>query len=113
LRAPGAVVVGKTNLPPWAGDVQSSNPVFGTTANPFDRSRTPGGSSGGSAAALAAGLTGLELGSDIGGSIRIPAAWCGVFGHKPTYGIVPVRGHVPPPPRVLSPMDIAVGGPPR
>ena len=111
LRAAGAVVVGKTNLPAWASDVQSSNEVFGTTVNPFDRSRTPGGSSGGSAAALAAGLTGLELGSDIGGSIRTPAAWCGVFGHKPTYGIVPVRGHVPPPPGVLSPMDMAVVGP--
>ncbi|HMC81493.1 MAG TPA: amidase family protein, partial [Acidimicrobiia bacterium] len=95
LRAAGAVVVGKTNLPAWASDVQSSNEVFGTTVNPYDRSRTPGGSSGGSAAALAAGLTGLELGSDIGGSIRTPATWCGVFGHKPTYGIVPTRGHVP------------------
>jgi amidase len=111
LRAAGAVVVGKTNLPAWAGDVQSHNRVFGTTANPWDRTRTAGGSSGGSAAAVAAGLTGLELGSDIGGSIRTPAAWCGVFGHKPTFGIVPVEGHLPPPPGVLSPMDMAVVGP--
>ena len=111
LRAAGAVVVGKTNLPPWASDVQSTNSVFGTTNNPFDRTRSPGGSSGGSAAALAAGLTGLELGSDIGGSIRTPAAWCGLFGHKPTYGIVPLRGHIPPPPGVLSPVDMAVVGP--
>ena len=111
LRAAGAVVVGKTNLPAWAGDVQSHNRVFGTTANPFDRRRTPGGSSGGSAAALAAGLSALELGSDIGGSIRTPAAWCGLFGHKPTYGIVPLRGHLPPPPGIRSPMDMGVIGP--
>jgi len=111
LRAAGAVLVGKTNLPAWASDVQSTNEVFGTTANPYDRSRTPGGSSGGSAAALAAGLTGLELGSDIGGSIRTPAAWCGLYGHKPTYGIVPLRGHIPPPPGILSPMDMGVVGP--
>jgi amidase len=111
LRAAGAVIMGKTNLPPWARDAQSSNKLFGTTVNPFDRSRTPGGSSGGSAAALAAGLTGLELGSDIGGSIRTPAVWCGLFGHKPTYGIVPGRGHIPPPPGALSPIDMAVVGP--
>jgi len=111
LRAAGAVLVGKTNLPAWASDAQSSNQLFGTTDNPFDRTRTPGGSSGGSAAALAAGLTGLELGSDIGGSIRTPAAWCGLFGHKPTYGIVPLRGHIPPPPGHLAPMDMGVVGP--
>jgi len=111
LRAAGAVLVGKTNLPPWASDAQSTNKVFGTTDNPFDRTRTPGGSSGGSAAALAAGLTGLELGSDIGGSIRTPAAWCGLFGHKPTYGIVPLGGHIPPPPGHLAPIDMGVVGP--
>jgi amidase len=111
LRGAGAVIVGKTNLPPWASDIQTSNEVFGTTVNPWDRTRSPGGSSGGSAAALAAGLTGLELGSDIGGSIRTPAAWCGLFGHKPTYGIVPTRGHVPPRPGTLAPLDMGVVGP--
>jgi amidase len=92
LLAAGAVIFGKTNVPVLLADSQSYNPVYGTTNNPWDRSRTPGGSSGGAAAALAAGLTGLELGSDIGGSIRNPAHYCGVFGHKPTYGIAPPRG---------------------
>jgi amidase len=92
LLAAGAVIFGKTNAPVLLADSQSYNPVYGTTNNPWDTSRTPGGSSGGAAAALAAGLTGLELGSDIGGSIRNPAHYCGVFGHKPTYGIAPPRG---------------------
>ena len=111
LRAAGAVIFGKTNLPIFAGDVQSYNPVFGTTNNPWDLARSPGGSSGGAAAALAAGLTGLELGSDIGGSIRNPAHCCGVYGHKPSHGIVPGRGHIPGPPGTLSEADIAVLGP--
>jgi amidase len=111
LRAAGAVIVGKTNLPPWASDIQSSNEVFGTTVNPWDQSRSPGGSSGGAAAALAAGLTGLELGSDVGGSIRTPAVWCGLFGHRPTYGIVPLRGHLPPRPGGLAPLDMFAIGP--
>src|SRR5581483_684430 len=85
--------------------------VFGTTVNPWDRDRSPGGSSGGSAAALAAGLAGLELGSDIVGSIRTPAAWCGLFGHKPTYGIVPTRGSLPPRPGARAAMDMWVVGP--
>jgi amidase len=93
LEAAGAVVFGKTNVPDSLGDWQSYNPVYGTTVNPWDISRTPGGSSGGSAAATAAGLTGLELGSDIGGSIRVPAHYCGIFGHKPTWGLLPPRGH--------------------
>ncbi len=92
LRSAGAVVFGKTNVPAALADFQSYNDVYGTTNNPWDVTRSPGGSSGGSAAALAAGLTGLEYGSDIGGSIRNPAAYCGVYGHKPTYGIVPKRG---------------------
>ena len=92
LRAAGAVVFGKTNIPMALADLQSFNDVYGTTNNPWDLTRGPGGSSGGSAAALAAGITGLEYGSDIGGSIRNPAAYCGVYGHKPTYGIVPKRG---------------------
>lgn len=93
LRAAGAVIFGKTNVPVGLSDFQSYNDVYGTTNNPWDTSRTAGGSSGGSAVALAAGLTGLEFGSDIGGSIRNPAAYNGVYGHKPTYGIIPKRGH--------------------
>ena len=93
LRAAGAVIFGKTNVPISLSDFQSYNAVYGTTNNPWDVTRGAGGSSGGSAAALAAGLTGLEFGSDIGGSIRNPAAYNGVYGHKPTYGIVPKRGH--------------------
>ncbi len=107
----GAVVFGKTNVPIWAGDLQSYNDVYGTTGNPWDPGRTPGGSSGGAAAAVAAGFTPLELGSDIGGSIRNPAHYCGVFGHKPSYGIVPLAGHVPGPPGTRRLPDLAVGGP--
>ena len=107
----GAVVFGKTNLPRYADDMQSYNDVYGTTNNPWDLTRSPGGSSGGSAAALAAGLTGLELGSDIGGSIRNPAHYCGVYGHKPSFGLVPRRGHIPPSPGVLAVRDISVAGP--
>ena len=111
LHAAGAVVFGKTNLPLYAGDFQSYNAVYGTTNNPWDETRIPGGSSGGSAAALAAGLTGFELGSDIGGSIRNPAHFCGVYGLKTTHGIVPMRGHIPGPPGTLSRADLGVGGP--
>ena len=93
LAAAGAVLFGKTNVPIWLADWQSYNDIYGTTNNPWDLGRSPGGSSGGSAAALAAGLTGLELGSDIGGSIRVPAHFCGVYGHKPTYGLCPPTGH--------------------
>ena len=107
----GAVVFGKTNLPLYAGDFQSYNAVYGTTNNPWDVTRGPGGSSGGSAAALAAGLTGLELGSDIGGSIRNPSHYCGVYGHKTTHGIVPIRGHIPGPPGLLAEGDLGVAGP--
>jgi amidase len=102
LRAAGAVVFGKTNLPVFAMDWQSANPVFGVTNNPWDLTRTPGGSSGGAAAAVSAGLTGLELGSDIRGSLRQPAHNCGVFALKPSFGLVPVRGHIPGPPGTLS-----------
>lgn len=111
LVGAGAVVFGKTNTPIYAGDLQTYNEVYGTTGNPWDPARIAGGSSGGSAAALAAGLTPLELGSDIGGSIRNPAHFCGVYGHKPTYGIVPIRGHIPGPPGTLSPGDLGVVGP--
>ncbi|HUZ11270.1 MAG TPA: amidase family protein [Caulobacteraceae bacterium] len=96
LKAAGAIIVGKTNVPPSLADWQSANPVYGRTSNPHDLGRSPGGSSGGAAAALAAGMVPLELGSDIGGSIRIPAHFCGVFGHKPSWQIVPPTGHAPP-----------------
>lgn len=108
-RAAGAVLLGKTNVPLHLGDFQSYNDIYGTTGNPWDPTRTPGGSSGGAAAALAAGLTGLESGSDIGGSIRNPAHFCGVYGHKPTWGIVPPQGHALP--GMVAGPDIAVCGP--
>jgi amidase len=109
LLRQGAIIFGKTNVPVLLADSQSYNPIYGTTNNPWDRSRTPGGSSGGAAAALAAGLTGLEIGSDIGGSIRNPAHYCGVYGHKPTYGIAPPRGQSLP--GVVAASDISVIGP--
>jgi amidase len=109
LLEAGAVLFGKTNVPSWLADWQSFNPVYGTTNNPWDLSRTPGGSSGGSAAALAAGLTGFEAGSDIGSSIRNPAHYCGVYGHKPTFGIVPPRGQALP--GHVAQGDISVIGP--
>ena len=111
LRAAGAVVFGKSNLPRYAGDLETFNEVYGRTSNPWDLDRGVGGSSGGAAAALAAGQTGFELGSDIGGSIRNPAHYCGVFGLKPTWGIVPVQGHIPGPPGALSVADVGVAGP--
>jgi amidase len=111
LRRAGAVVWGKTNLPIYAGDMQSYNEVFGTTNNPWDVERTPGGSSGGSAAALAARFTPLEVGSDIGGSIRLPSHMSGIYGHKPSYGIVPAHGQIPGPPGTLTQADLAVAGP--
>jgi amidase len=96
LKDAGAIILGKTNVPPFLSDWQSNNPVYGRTRNPWDLSRSPGGSSGGSAAALASGMVPLEYGSDIGGSIRVPAAFCGVYGHKPSYELAPLRGHSPP-----------------
>ncbi|MEE8117811.1 MAG: amidase family protein, partial [Gemmatimonadales bacterium] len=90
----GAIVFGKTNLPRWSGDLQSFNDMFGTTVNPWNAERVPGGSSGGAGAAVATGLTSFEIGTDIGGSIRVPAAYCGVFGHKPSFGIVPSTGYL-------------------
>jgi amidase len=107
----GAIIFGKTNTPTLAMDLQSYNPIFGTTNNPWDLARTPGGSSGGSAAALAAALTPAEVGSDIGGSIRTPAHFCGVYGHKPSFEIISQRGHIPGPPGTLSGTDISVIGP--
>lgn len=107
----GAIVMGKTNVPEFAGDLQSYNTIYGATNNPWNRALTPGGSSGGAAAALASGMTPLELGSDIGGSIRTPAAYCGVYGLKPTYDLVPVRGHIPGAAGALAKRDIGVAGP--
>ena len=94
LKAAGAIVFGKTNLPRWCSDAQTSNELFGTTNNPWSGAHVPGGSSGGSAAALAAGLTGAELGTDIGGSVRAPAHCCGVYALKPSYGVVPNLGYL-------------------
>jgi amidase len=111
LKAAGAIIFGKTNTPMYAGDWQTYNDVYGRTNNPWDPARTAGGSSGGAAAAVAAGLVPLELGSDIGGSIRNPAHYNGVYGHKPSWGIVPTRGHIPGPPGSLAEVDIGVAGP--
>ena len=94
VREAGAIVFGKTNLPRWSGDIQSFNDMFGTTVNPWNAERVPGGSSGGAATAVAAGLTSFEIGTDIGGSIRYPSSFCGVFGHKPSWGIVPSTGYL-------------------
>lgn len=109
LRAAGAVIWGKSNVPVMLADWQTFNPVYGTTNNPWDLRLTPGGSSGGAAAALAAGISSLEYGSDIGGSIRGPAHLCGVYGHKTTFTIVPARGHALP--GVWSGPEISVVGP--
>jgi len=95
LRASGAIVVGKTNLPAGVSGQETANAVAGRTRNPWDRSRTSGGSSGGAAAAVAAGFVPLDLGSDSGGSIRQPAHCCGVYGHLATHGLIPQRGHLP------------------
>ena len=112
LKAAGAIVFGKTNTPPGAFDWQSSNPLFGTSNNPWNAGRSVGGSSGGAAAAVAAGFTPLELGSDMGGSIRCPAHFCGIYGHKPSYGIVPMSGHIPPlPGQYGGGYEMGVGGP--
>ncbi len=105
----GAVLFGKTNVPLYLADWQTFNDIYGTTSNPWDVTRVPGGSSGGSAAALAAGLTGLEAGSDIGASIRNPAHYCGVYGHKPTYGIASPRGQALP--GMVAASDISAVGP--
>ena len=112
LKAAGAVILGKTNVPINLQDWQSYNDIYGTTNNPWDLGRSPGGSSGGSAAALAAGFGPLSIGSDIAGSLRVPAHYCGVYGHKPTLDLVPTRGHTPPGlAAVPRHVDLAVVGP--
>ncbi len=112
LRAAGAILLGKTNMPELAMDIQTDNALFGSTKNPWNPTRTAGGSSGGEGAALAAGMSPLGIGSDIGGSIRIPAHFCGVFGLKPTEGRVSNSGHIPPLPGTLNVVrHLAVNGP--
>jgi len=112
VKAAGAVILGKTNVPVVLGDWQSFNPIYGVTNNPYDLKRTPGGSSGGCAAALAAGFGPLSLGSDIGGSLRVPAHFCGIFAHKPTHNLVPPRGQTLPfTPALPGSTDLAVVGP--
>ncbi len=110
LRASGAVIIGKTNVATYLGDWQSVNAVYGRTRNPWDLARTPGGSSGGAAAALAAGFVSLELGSDLFGSLRVPAHCCGVFAHRSSHSLLPVRGHAPPgTPELSVAVDIELG----
>jgi amidase len=112
LKTAGAIIIGKTNVPMGLSDWQSFNEVYGTTNNPWDLGRTPGGSSGGAAAALAAGFVPLELGSDIGGSLRAPAHFCGVFSHKPSLELIPQRGSGPPEtPAIVAHGDLSVIGP--
>ena len=111
LKNAGAIVFGKTNLPRWSGDLQSYNEIFGTTNNPWDTSRGPGGSSGGAAAAVASGLTSFEVGTDIGGSVRIPSHFCGTFGLKSSFGVVPQRGYLDRVGGGVTDPDINVFGP--
>ncbi|MGH9274198.1 MAG: amidase family protein [Acidimicrobiales bacterium] len=111
LKAAGAIVFGKTNLPRWSGDLETFNDIFGTTNNPWDLDRIPGGSSGGAGAAVAAGLTSFELGTDIGGSVRIPSHFNGVFGLKPSFGVVPQRGYLDHTEGGTIDVDINVFGP--
>jgi amidase len=111
VRKQEAVIWGKTNVPYMLGDIQSYNEIYGTTNNPYDVTKTPGGSSGGAAAALAAGITPLEIGSDIGGSLRHPANFCGVVSLKPTWGVLSLRGHIPPAPDDYNEGDLGVVGP--
>jgi amidase len=109
LLQAGAIIFGKTNVPYMLADAQSYNEIYGTTNNPWDPARSPGGSSGGEAATLAAGLSALGAGSDIAGSVRNPAHYSGVYGHKPTWGLISSLGHAPP--GVMTPTDISVVGP--
>ncbi|MFN0038047.1 MAG: amidase [Burkholderiales bacterium] len=112
LKEAGAIIIGRTNTPTLAMDMQTDNPIFGKTNNPWDVQRTPAGSSGGCATALATGMTSLSLGSDLAGSIRLPASFCGVYGLKPTHGIVSFEGHILlPPGEINGYRTLAVAGP--
>jgi Asp-tRNA(Asn)/Glu-tRNA(Gln) amidotransferase A subunit family amidase len=109
LLQAGAIIFGKTNVPYMLADAQSYNDIYGITNNPWDPTRSPGGSSGGEAATLAAGLSALGAGSDIAGSLRNPAHYSGVYDHKPTWGLISTRGHASP--GIMTPTDISVVGP--
>ena len=111
VRAAGAVVCGKSNVPSLAGDIDTTNDLFGRTENPWRPGRTAGGSSGGSAAAVASGLSTFDIGSDFAGSLRVPAAYCGVYAHRPTEGVVPTLGHIPPWPGAQTERDLVAIGP--
>jgi amidase len=112
LKEAGAIIIGRTNTTTLAMDMQTDNPIFGKTNNPWDIERTPAGSSGGCATALATGMTPLSLGSDLAGSIRMPASFCGVYGLKPTHGVVSFEGHIPPLPGQTNGFrTLAVAGP--
>ena len=111
IKRAGAIVFGKTNVPLWSGDLQTFNEMFGTTNNPWDLLRVPGGSSGGAAAAVACGMTSFEIGTDIGGSVRVPSAFCGVFGHKPSFGVIPTLGYIDEPDGGVTESDVNVFGP--
>ncbi|MEW2620935.1 amidase family protein [Streptomyces sp. NPDC048106] len=111
LRHQGAVIMGKTNTPAYCQDLHTDNSLFGPTLNPHDPTRTAGGSSGGPAAAVAAHLTPADLGSDLAGSLRLPAHYCGIYGLRPTLGLVPARGHIPRPPGWITSSDMLTPGP--
>jgi amidase len=111
IKNAGAIVFGKTNVPLWSGNFQTFNEMFGTTNNPWDLTRVPGGSSGGAAAAVACGMSSFEIGTDIGGSVRVPSAFCGVFGHKPSFGVIPTLGYLDEPNGGVTESDVNVFGP--
>ena len=111
VRRAGAIILGKTNVPLWSGDFQTFNEMFGTTNNPWAVDRVPGGSSGGAAAAVACGMSSFEIGTDIGGSVRVPAAFCGVYGHKPSFGVIPTLGYLDEPNGGVTESDVNVFGP--
>ncbi|MEU6553706.1 amidase family protein [Streptomyces sp. NPDC046915] len=111
LRYQGAVIMGKTNTPAYCQDLHTDNSLFGPTLHPHDPKRTVGGSSGGPAAAVAAHLTPADLGSDLAGSLRLPAHYCGVYGLRPTLGLIPARGHIPRPPGWITSSDMVTPGP--
>ncbi|MEZ5282241.1 MAG: amidase family protein [Acidimicrobiales bacterium] len=111
LKAAGAIVVAKTNVPRWSGDVQTYNEMFGVTNNPWSLDHTPGGSSGGAATSVAMGFSPFEVGTDIGGSVRIPASNCGVYGHKPSYGLIPTHGYLDNKAQSIVDADVNVFGP--
>lgn len=111
LKAAGAIILGKTNIPAMTADWQTYNEIFGTTVNPWNKARSSGGSSGGAAAAVASQMSVFDLASDLCGCMRIPAHFCGVFAHRPSYGLTSVRGHVPGDPAGNVEPDLSSSGP--